>query len=377
VDAPPWGLYVHIPFCVRKCAYCDFNSGPASEETRHRYLAALHREIALSPWRGEPARTVYFGGGTPSELSPEELCAVLESVRRAFRIEDGAEITLEANPGTVSRDQLVEIRRAGFNRISFGVQSLSDARLAAIGRIHTAAEARAAVVDARAGGFDSVSIDLMFGLPGQDLAEWSDTLRGARAMGADHLSVYGLIVEQATEFGRLAARGALELPSDEIEARMYSLAEEQLADAGYAQYEISNWARRGHESRHNLIYWRNERYLGFGVSAASYDGKRRWTNTPSQREYARRVHRGESALDSAERLEPREALGETAMLALRLNEGLDLDRLSLRFGTDAEATYTKAIRRSVSRGLIERRHRSIRLTPLGRLLASDVMADFL
>jgi oxygen-independent coproporphyrinogen-3 oxidase len=271
---------------------------------------------------------------------------------------------------------LAGLRAIGFNRISLGVQSFHDHHLRAIGRIHTAAEARQAFRWAGEAGFGSRNLDLIYGLPDQTLAEWEADLEEALALRPEHLSLYGLIVEEKTEFGHRYRSGRLPLPEEEIVADMYEMTLDRLGQAGYDQYEISNFALPGHECRHNLVYWRNEPYLGFGVSAASFIDGLRWTNTPSTRLYREQVERGMSAAAESERLEGRAAIGEALMLALRLTEGADLHALSGRYDCDVQALFAAEIRRYTEAGLLDWKESGrLRLTRRGLLLSNLVFAE--
>lgn len=382
------GIYVHIPFCVRKCYYCDFNAGPASNAVRDRYVAALCEEIRQStqePRRpeggglagcGRRAATVFFGGGTPSELNASQLHAIVAAVEKTFPPLPDAEWTLEANPGTVTLESLRAIRELGFNRISLGVQSFHDVHLKALGRVHTAAEAIEAFHWAGEAGFANRNVDLIFGLPRQTLSEWRLDLERAIALGAEHLSLYGLTIEAGTLFGRWHAAGRLPLPDEELTAAMYEHALDALAAAGYEQYEISNWALPGHRCRHNLRYWRNEEYLGFGVSAASYVDGARWTNVADWREYEKRVAAGRPCAEAAERLESVRAAGEAVMLALRMRDGADLEELSARYQTDLCQEFAAPIARLTRYGLLEQHEGRLRLTRAGLLLADRVLCEF-
>lgn len=376
----PLGLYVHIPFCVRKCHYCDFNSGPASEAIHEQYVAALESEIRSSRWRGSAARTVFFGGGTPSELSTTHLGRIVRALRDSFDFPDPltAEWTIECNPGTVSAASLAEIHKMGFNRISLGVQSFHDHHLQAIGRIHSAREAREAAAGARAAGFQRLNLDLIFCLPGQTLDEWKRDLDEALRLNPEHISLYNLTIEENTEFGRRYREGALALPDEDLSADMYEWAIHRTAKAGMEQYEVSNFAHPGEECRHNVIYWRQEPYLGFGVSAASYLDGLRWTNTGSMGRYLASAGRdGGPDLAGAERLPPREAAGEAVMLGLRTREGAELETIRSRWGLSPDREWAREIEEFVTDGLMVREGSRLRLTPRGVMLANAVCAAFL
>lgn len=390
----PLALYVHIPFCVRKCYYCDFNSGPASEEIREQYVDALVEEIRRSPWRGQPARTVFFGGGTPSELKTPQLRRITEALRESFHFaaEDepaafypssfnphpSTEWTIECNPGTVTVDSLREMREMGFNRISLGVQSFHDHHLRSIGRIHSAVQAREAVASAREAGFRRLNVDLIFCLPGQTFEEWKQDVQAALELGPEHLSLYNLTIEENTEFGRRHRLGLLSLPDEDLSADMYEWTLDRMQDAGFVQYEVSNFALPGEECRHNQVYWRQEPSLGFGPSAASYVGGIRWTNTGSMQRYLSTApsERGPER-GYEERLDPLTACGESIMLALRTQDGVDLPEVAARYGLDAEQTYGSIVKQLVADGLLEGSNRRYTLTRRGIMLANAVCAQFL
>jgi oxygen-independent coproporphyrinogen III oxidase len=258
------GIYIHIPFCHRKCGYCDFNSYAGLDALVAPFVDALHREIERSPYAGARFDTVFFGGGTPTYLDGTTLVGILEHLTRRFAIAADAEITCEANPGSVSLEQLRTLRQAGFNRLSFGVQSFHPDELRRMERIHTPDEVVQGVEWARAAGFANLNLDLIFALPQQTLERWEASLQQAIALQPEHLSLYALMLEPNTRFYHLYQKGKLHLPDDETQVAMYRLAQQRTAQAGYLQYEISNYALPGYECQHNLIYWRNEPYLGFG-----------------------------------------------------------------------------------------------------------------
>lgn len=370
------GLYVHIPFCVRKCPYCDFVTTPAGAAARAAYVEALCTEIATSPLAGAPVATVFFGGGTPSELEQAHLARIVATLRAYFAIDPTAEWTIECNPGTVGPAHLAAFRELGFTRISIGVQSFHDRHLQRLGRIHSAADAEASVRWAAEAGFESRNVDLMFGLPDQTLAEWQADLARLLELAPEHVSCYQLTIEEGTEFGRQARSGLLIPVDDELAAEMYEAADRMLSAGGYAWYEISNWARPGHRCRHNLRYWENEDCVGFGVSAASYVGGVRWSNVRQIGEYLRRVRSGEPAIGTWERLTGTRAAGEALMLALRTAMGADFAVLAPRYGI-GQSHYETRVRKFVELGLLEREGTRIRLTPRGRLLANLVCAEFL
>jgi oxygen-independent coproporphyrinogen-3 oxidase len=372
----PFGLYLHIPFCLARCGYCDFNTYLYEAALAREYAAALRAEIAAWGRRpeltGRRAATVFLGGGTPSLLSPDEVAGILGVVRRAFGLLPKAEVTLEANPGTVDAAKLRGYRGAGVNRLSLGVQAFQDHLLRRAGRDHTADDARGAVADARAAGFQNVSLDLIFALPEQRLAEWAASLDEAAALAPEHLSTYGLTYEEGTPFFRDRAAGRITPVDEATEAAMFDLAIARLTAAGYEHYEISNFARPGYRSAHNQTYWRCGDYLGLGAGAHSCLGGRRFFNRRLPREYIEAVRRRGSAEAGAEELTPRQRFGEAMMLGLRLREGVDLHDMAIRFAPSGVGPDAGTLRRLEGAGLLERRGSRLRLTERGVRLANEV-----
>ena len=366
---PNVGLYVHVPFCAAKCSYCDFYSLAHREDKMDDYCAALtaHLREVAPRMAGQQVDTVYFGGGTPSYLGPKRLAALLKTIRKGYRLTADAEITLEVNPDSAGGVKALKmLRKAGFNRLSLGAQAMDDHMLRAIGRIHTAAQVQEAVSAARAAGFDNVSIDLMYGLPGQTMAHWQRTLESAIALGTDHVSAYGLKVEEGTPLWQ--RRGSADLPDDEAQADMYLWAVEALGLAGYRQYEISNFARPGRESRHNLRYWRMAPYAGFGPGAHSDFGNVRFAYEKDLDGYLA----GEMRLSEREEILPRERCMEYIMLSLRTAEGISrttVERTYRKPFAQAEAVF----RELAEHGLAEATEAGWRLTPRGFLVSNAII----
>lgn len=328
------GLYLHIPFCKRKCVYCDFCSYAGREGDMPRYVDALVREMARRPAEGYTVRTVYLGGGTPSLLGEGELSRLLSAVRAHYRVAEDAEITCEVNPGTTDYDKFSLLKSLGVNRVSLGVQSLSDRALRALGRIHTAEGAVTAYRAARRAGFSNISLDLMTGLPGETPAELSSTVSGLVALGPEHISAYALSVEEGTPLATSPIRRTI--PDEDAAADAMELASSMLADAGYLRYEISNYARAGYESRHNLTYWRGGEYVGLGVAAYSYFGGERF-GTPRELDA---YLRGEALPRcDLEVITQAERERERVMLSLRLREGIGRARYLREFGRDPLALF--------------------------------------
>lgn len=378
------GIYIHVPFCVRKCHYCDFTSWPAAagDARIDAFVDGVCREVEIaarvhaSPGPVE-APTLFLGGGTPSLLSPGQLGRILGDVRAHFGVAADAEVTLESNPGTLDAGKARAFRDLGVNRVSVGVQSFHDSELQALGRIHTAEQGAEAIRVLREAGFDNVSLDLMFAIPGQTPVSWRETLGRAIELCPEHIAAYSLIVEPDTPFEAWERQGKLFRVGEDAEAEMYEAAIADLAAAGYEHYEVSSFALRGRRSRHNQVYWRNEPYLGFGPAATSYVGGVRATNTRSLPAYLERVGRGELPVETSETPAGALAMGETMMLGLRMLEGVESRLFTERFGVAPEEVYAGPIRRLTTDGLLRVADGRIALTHRGLLLASDVMAAFL
>ena len=395
--SPGLGLYVHVPFCKTKCPYCDFNTYQGIESQMGSYLEAVTTELRL--WGralGRPTvRTVFFGGGTPSYLPDGDIAAILEAASAAFAIDPGAEITIEANPGDLNADACRGLLRQGVNRLSIGVQSLDNGLLQLLGRRHSADGAIEAFRTARDAGFDNVNLDLMYGLPHQSLDQWEDTIERLAALSPEHISLYALTLEEGTPMKVWADQGKIPEPDPDLAADMYALARRVLAASGYRHYEISNWAQPGRESQHNLIYWRNEPYLGVGPGAHSRLGEYRFWTVLSPRDYASRAAQwrlasagrwdsfGEPQLreartvDGWERIDSDTACAETMFLGLRLLDGLHLPQASAAAGRDLAALYRAEIEELLALGLLRRGGDTIRLDESAYLIANQVFTRFL
>lgn len=376
----PAAAYVHIPFCPSKCHYCGFSSYPGLGPLFDRYVAALSLEIRRTtearPRDLHSLRTLYFGGGTPTLLSAKLLAGLVEVVRDSLGLDDDAEVTVEANPGTVDVPKLAQLLGAGFNRLSLGIQSLDASLLARLGRAHTAQQALDAYRAARDAGFGNVGIDLMFALPGQSRETWATTLDAAVELSPEHISLYELSIEEGTRFATLCAEGKLQPADEDLQLAMYEDAIDHLTRAGYEHYEVSNFARPGLRSRHNQVYWRNEPCYGFGAGATSYvDGRReRRVEIPS--DYIDAIESGGGAIEYAEELTGPALAGETIVLGLRMLEGVDLSRVSERTGVDAVREFAPQIESLAQRGLLIVDEPYIRVTHQGLLLLNDVAREF-
>ncbi len=410
MNAPPaLGLYVHIPFCERKCPYCDFNTYAGLQPLHQEMVDALCAEMGRwrLPLAEREVATVFIGGGTPTVLAEAQLAQLFDAMHANFRLAADCEITCEANPGTVDRAKFKALRSLGVNRLSMGVQSFQPQELGFLGRIHDVADVYRAFEAARAAGFANINLDFIFGLPHQELLAWEDTLDQALGLSPEHLSLYSLIVEQNTPLHHWVEVGQVDAPDDDLAADLYELAMDKLAAKGYVQYEVSNWARpedqgSGHGSgqgagqepetptyacRHNLIYWRNDDYLGVGPGAHSHlrgvthageTSERRWGNRKPPGGYVKRVRSGETLEEFSETIDGRLAMGETMMLGLRLlREGVQRERFAQRHGQTVESVFARELHELSQRRLLWEDQRQIRLSPEGLLLGNQVFAAFL
>jgi oxygen-independent coproporphyrinogen-3 oxidase len=379
-----FSLYVHIPYCQAKCPYCDFNSYAASSWPEADYTRALTAELAHRagepPFAGDTVKTIFFGGGTPSLFKPESIGAVIDAAAARFGIDDGAEITLEANPGTVDLARLQGFRAAGVNRISFGAQSFNDATLKFLGRIHNADQTREAARLAHRARFEHLNLDLIFAVPGQTAADVMRDIAEAAALEPDHISAYNLTFEEGTALFADMKRGRVGPLASDDQADMYRAVREELPRRGFAMYEISNFARPGCAARHNLAYWRAESYLGLGAGAHSFAlagrGGRRWWDERAPARYVGRALAGGTAEAGAEEIDERTARGEFVFLNLRLRDGFELAEFRDRFGADFDDLFGARSSRLIEGGLLARDRGRIFLTDRGLELADSVFAEF-
>lgn len=385
----PWqevqGIYIHIPFCVQKCLYCDFVSyAGMDEQLMQDYADAVFREIGLrmadGRWRNMPVNkhaTIYFGGGTPSLLPLRATARIAAALKEYGCWRQPAEATIEVNPGTADLARLKALHQMGFDRISFGVQSLVDSELRTIGRIHTAAEALAAVTMARQAGFSRINADVIYGLPGQMLASLQYTLEGLAAAGVDHLSVYGLIVEEGTPLQKLVDSGRLTLPDDDAAADMYEYVQCFTRKQGFERYEISNYAQAGQKSLHNLVYWQYHPYAAFGAAACGFDGQARYTAAADVNAYIAQAQTGNFVYDT-EKLDAAEMLSEYMFMGLRKNSGADLCEAQMRFSVDVMEKYAGELKPFLERGLLiyDASGRRLRLTEQGMEVGNRIFEIF-
>lgn len=384
------GIYVHIPFCVKKCPYCDFNSVATADIPDDAYINALNRELFFHI-KERPVlskkilETIYIGGGTPSLISPHNIKRLLSSIKQAFAESNPEEITIEINPGTIARNSLAAFRDAGINRLSIGIQSFNDKTLKTLGRIHSADNSLKCYEYARTTGFDNIGIDLIFGAPGQSVEEWEGDLKTAVALRPEHISAYNLTVEKGTLFFELQKNGGLVLPSEEGQVLMYELAIDSLKEAGYNHYEISNFSLTGFESQHNMRYWSCMDYIGLGAGAHSYisspDWGVRWWNESDPDAYMQQIKKATAeqgqAIAGKERLTKKEALEEGIFLGLRRTSGINMNWFAARFNTPLKNLCHQKIAELKTCGLIYEDGSIIRLTRKGLTLSNEVFAELI
>lgn len=377
MEQEPIGLYLHIPFCRQKCLYCDFPSFSGQERYFQAYVAALKKEIrVMGDLCQQPVSSVFIGGGTPTVLSAEALGDILRSLQESFFWEPNAEVTVEANPGTLD-DQKAEVLFAGgVNRVSMGLQAWQETLLRRLGRIHDRADFLHSVACLRKAGFTNINVDLMFALPGQTVQDWEESLRAVAELGLPHISAYSLIVEEGTPFYKLQQTGNLILPDEETERTMYEMTESVLAEYGLQRYEISNYAKPGMESRHNSFYWQGKEYIGMGFASHSYWKGIRYHRTGNLKEYFSQAKEGVFRREEEQILSQEDKMSEFFFLGLRQTAGVSLRDFFHRFGQDAQTVFPEAIASSIADGLLCRKEDRLVLTKRGLDLSNQVFMRF-
>ena len=377
-------LYLHIPFCVQKCAYCDFLSATAGDAAKEEYVDALKQEIKRyrKMARSYRVSSVFVGGGTPSILSCGQILEIFKTLRQVFAIQSDAEITIEANPGTVTKEKLAAWKQAGINRISFGLQSVKNEELKMLGRIHTYEEFRESYDLARQAGFENLNVDLISAIPGQSVQSWEETLRTVAELGPEHISAYSLIIEEGTKFYQWYREGKQSeghpaLPDEEVERTMYEQTQEILNEYGFHRYEISNYAKEGKECRHNLGYWNRTQYLGIGLGASSLIADTRYHLCTDLTSYIERIESGEDLREEIEVLTKEEMMEEFMFLGLRKMQGVSRTRFEHCFGNPIEEVYGDALNKLTEEGLLEIEGDHIRLTKRGIDVSNSVFCEFL
>ena len=373
------GLYLHIPYCLHKCGYCDFNSHNINESEMESYVQALLSELeqAAKDARNHRVNTIFFGGGTPTTLPFADLARILEACRHHFQVDPEAEITCEANPATIPQTDLAQLREAGFNRLSIGVQSFDPDELKRLERVHSVDEVYLTVQRAREAKFENLSLDLMFGLPSQTIERWQDNLQKAIDLEPDHISAYNLTIEPDTVFYKQQSQGQLTMPPDDFQRELFEITIATLTGAGYEHYEISNYAQPGKQSRHNLNYWVDGEYIGLGAGASSFFNGDRYKNTNLPSRYIAQINETQTAVESRETPDLRQRMGETVMLGLRLRTGLSLAQFENQFGISFHNAFGDTIEKMKRIGLIEIRGGRAALTYEGLFLADSVIIEFI
>lgn len=397
------GVYVHIPFCVQKCAYCDFLSAPATRHRQQEYVEALKKEIEgeAAGYAAYEIKTIFLGGGTPSILEAEKIAEILQCLRKYYRLACDTEITLEMNPKTAGKDKLLKLKRAGINRLSIGLQSTNDAELKMLGRIHTYEDFLQTYYQAREVGFENINIDLMSALPGQGMESWVKTLQNVLALQPEHISAYSLIIEEGTRlYEKLDEYPSI--PDEDEDRRMYQITKQILAEYGYERYEISNYAKKGYECRHNMIYWQRGAehiadYVGFGLGAASTVKNRRWKNTENMEKYLqifcpeqfcapdKTEYRGTQISPADERkikedievLSENDCMEEYMFLGLRMMCGVSKTEFAESFGRSMDEVYGKVLYKWIKQGMLSQEGDFIRMTDEGIDISNVVLAEFL
>jgi oxygen-independent coproporphyrinogen III oxidase len=375
----PIGLYLHIPYCLHKCGYCDFNSHNINEAEMESYVRALLSEMEQAAQGAKDRRiaTIFFGGGTPTTLPFADLARILEACRQQFQVDPEAEITCEANPATIPQTDLAHLREAGFNRLSIGVQSFDPDELKRLERVHSVDEVYLTVERARQAGFDNLSLDLMFGLPGQTMEHWQDNLQKAIDLQPDHISAYNLTIEPDTVFYKQQAQGQLTMPPDDFQRELFEITIDTLTGAGYEHYEISNYAQPGKQCRHNLNYWVNGEYIGLGAGASSTFNGEHYKNVNLPARYIAQINETRTAVESRETPDRRQRMGEAVMLGLRLNAGLSLSQFKKQFEITFQKAFGDTIERLEGMGLLEIRSGRAALSREGLFLADSVIVEFI
>ncbi|HHV30063.1 radical SAM family heme chaperone HemW [Acetivibrio mesophilus] len=372
------GIYIHIPFCKAKCLYCDFNSFACRDDFVPAYFNALKKEICRYSdiVKGYKVKTVFIGGGTPSYIDAHNIYEIVSLLKQRFDMDNCFELTIETNPGTVDLEKLLTYRQAGLNRLSMGLQASQNHLLKSLGRIHTAEEFEESYHLAVKAGFDNINVDLIFAIPGQSFEDWMETINKVTELKPRHLSCYSLIIEDGTVFGTRYSKGELTPVEDELDRKMYWYAVEKLNTLGYKHYEISNFSKEGFECAHNLIYWKEQEYIGIGAGAHSYLNGHRFNNIYNIDDYVRIINSGRLPVENRIAVERKDEISEFMMLGLRLVDGVSIREFEERFGEDVLEVFGSQIESLVKRGLIGIEKGSVKLTKLGFDLANQAFMEF-
>ena len=374
------GLYIHVPFCAQKCNYCDFNSYKIEEKNQKRdYLISIEREMELykEEFKNKEFTSIFLGGGTPSILTSDELTILVKSIYKNFNIKKDAEITMECNPGTLNKEKLVTIKSLGINRLSMGLQVTQDHHLKYIGRIHTYEQFEKNYKDAIDIGINNINVDLMYSLPNQSFDEWKETLDKIIKLNPSHISAYSLILEEGTKFYDMYMNKEFELNDEEVDINIYKYTIDTLNKNGYHQYEISNYAKEGYECKHNIIYWKCEKYLGLGPGASGYIENYRYSNICGVEEYNKCLHNNKKPIEDKNILSKKDEMEEFIFMGLRMNEGINLDRFYEKFGLNFKQKYNNILDKLKNLNLIIEQNNNIMLTQKGKEISNTVFVEFI
>ncbi|MEJ8554306.1 radical SAM family heme chaperone HemW [Tepidibacter sp. Z1-5] len=373
------GLYVHVPFCIKKCNYCDFNSFKLNPQDKKDYIEGIITEMQLysKQLNENYFSTVFIGGGTPSILENQELKLLIDNIHDNFNIADDAEISIEANPGTLTKEKLETLYLAGVNRLSMGLQSSNQKHLESLGRIHSYEEFKKNFEIARKIGFENINVDLMFSLPNQTFDEWKQTLKDVVKLNPTHISAYSLIIEDETVFGRLYDEGKLELLDEELYLKMYYYTRDYLKENGYNQYEISNYAKNKKSCKHNILYWKCAQYLGLGPGSHSYLNQKRYSNYKDIKTYCEKLRNSELPIEHIEKLDKQDMMEEKIIMGLRMNEGIDLEKFNEGFEVDFMKIYKNEVEALKNNGLVKLENSKMCLTNKGIDISNKVFIEFL
>jgi len=376
------GLYVHIPFCVSKCNYCDFNSYKIDKNSKETYIQDLKKEINLYKQERknnneEEISSIFLGGGTPSILSSEEIKYIFESIKENFKIREDAEITIECNPGTLTKEKLMTMKEVGINRLSMGLQAVQDDHLKSIGRIHTYNEFEKNYKEAIEVGFENINVDLMYALPNQKPGEWKESLEKIVKLNPSHISAYSLILEEGTKLYDMYEDNEFEMTDEDTDIDMYNYTINYLKENGYNQYEISNYAKEGFECRHNILYWKCDHYIGLGPGASGYLSNYRYNNVESLQDYHEKLSKNKKPIENLEKLSIEDKIQEKIFMGLRMNEGIKFDDLKKQFNTDVKEKYSNQIKELKEKELINESIAGFSLTQRGREISNSVFVEFI
>lgn len=379
MDKKALGLYIHIPFCKRKCLYCDFPSYAGMEDYWDEYTSALIDELYLrsEEFKGCTIKTIFIGGGTPSILPHSHIERILDAVYSKFSVKNSCESTIEANPGTLTPEKLKAYKGVGINRLSMGLQACQDEILKKLGRVHNFRDFETAVKLAQDAGFDNMNADIIFGIPGQSFRDWDETVSRVLSFDLTHISCYSLIIEEGTPFYRMREEGSLIPIDDDLDRQMYHHAVNRFSDAGFTQYEISNFSKPHYQCQHNMNYWERGEYIGAGAGAHSFFKNRRYANTSDVLKYIEGIRNKKPVLAEDSYIMPEDALAEKMFLGLRMNKGVNIKEVSGEFGIDAGEKYRKSLEKLLKNGLIEMENGFVKLTDKGMDLANLVFVEFI